>query len=150
MYAQIAYKSEDGCTQMIFSLYLTTHPFFWEKCQFFGCNKRFLCHVTLEYILSPACFSAARSWNPVFRPQGRLVIMILPVDCVGEICVFWRQQLQLKNESVLTQVEEEFQQLNPGAARGLIKALHPLLMRTKGALWRSNKKYDERVRQHMT
>jgi hypothetical protein len=39
----------------------------------------------------------------------------------------------LKNKSVLTQVEEEFQLLHP--ARGLIKTLNPLLMyENKGSI----------------
>ena len=51
------------------------------------------CHFLLAVkdafvILASACSSAARSQIPVLRPLGRLVIMTLLLNCVGEIYSF--------------------------------------------------------------
>lgn len=41
---------------------------------------------------------------------------------------FLKITVSLQNESILPQVEEEFQLLHPAVARRLIKTLNPLLM----------------------
>lgn len=87
MSAQISYKSEGTYNYFFFLPFQP--PLFWKDARFLFVIRIF-CHVTLGYMLSSACSSAARSQNPVLRPQGRLVITILPLDCVDEICSLWR------------------------------------------------------------
>lgn len=120
--------------RLFFSLYLSTHHFFWERCQLFVCCERSFaksqwyayCHQHVPHL-----------------PGARLLFLNLRKTCYhdsafglcwwkcipsGDNSFSWKMNLylhRLKNFS------------NPAAARRQIKTLNLLRMRTKGALFKS-------------